>query len=113
MSDDHHRVSPAGKVLGKWTSGIDAIGRKALEAPDLRCATCAFRAGTVPNGCLQTQLDIVKALHEGVPFGCHAPRDGKLCNGFIAARLVVATVPMPKELIEMADRWTFTTPDAD
>lgn len=30
--------------------------------------TCACQPGSVPNGCLQTQLDFLKAAAEGMPF---------------------------------------------
>lgn len=107
------RVSPEGQIFGRWMARMDKIGRLALEGPDLRCASCAFREGTVPNGCMQTQLDVLKAVCEGVPFHCHAPRDGRLCAGFVSARLVAATHPVPKELQEIAARWTFSPPDEE
>lgn len=45
---------------------------------DLRCTTCAFRAGTMPNGCPTTVMDALKCAMEGVPFYCH---ERKLPNG--------------------------------
>jgi hypothetical protein len=69
--------------------------------PDTRCSTCAARTGTVPAGCIQTQADFLKSIHEDVPFMCHAHTvDGKpdrLCHGWFAARVTMgdATLPAP------------------
>lgn len=105
------RVSTEGKIVGGWMARLSDIGQKALEAPDLKCASCAFRKGTVPNGCMQTQLDVLKAVCEGHPFNCHAPKDGRLCAGFVNARLAAAAIKLPKEMHELAARWTFSSPD--
>ena len=68
------------------------------DAPQ-RCATCAFRAGTDPNGCLPTLMDALKCAMEGVPFYCHE-RMGELCAGW---RLMIA----PKDAM-VAVPWAFT-----
>lgn len=113
MSTDHHRVTPEGQALGQHAERSALAGILALGIQDLRCASCAFRAGTVPNGCLQTQLDALKAVVDGVPFHCHAPNDGRACTGWIGARAVHATLPLPAALTEIAQRWTFSPPDED
>ncbi len=64
-------------VEGEWTK-------------DERCASCAFRFGTVPNGCPQTQLDALKCVLEQETFSCHVARDGEpagvhACMGWFAA----------------------------
>jgi hypothetical protein len=37
----------------------------------VRCGTCAFRAGTIPNGCAGTLMDALKCVVERTPFYCH------------------------------------------
>jgi hypothetical protein len=110
---DHARVSPEGKKAGATTAMLadKMCARLAAEdEPDERCKTCAFRAGTVPNGCAQTQLDVIKAVNENVPFMCHQkPR--RICHGWyavsvLARRMEEATgQPLPK-----CD-WEFSPPD--
>lgn len=108
---DHHRVSPEGRAAGEQTAALADKCVAKLEAagePDERCKTCAFRAGTVPNGCAQTQVDLMKCIVENVPFMCH--QHPKLpCYGWYAVRTQVkgaipagATVP-----------WQFSPPDED
>lgn len=69
------------------------IGSAILEKmgePVECCKTCAFRRGTVPNGCAQTQMDVMKAVLEGKPFMCHVNKisgGGRdICQGWFAAR---------------------------
>lgn len=116
---DHSRVSPQGRALGETTARIADGGVRSLEAggePDERCRSCAFRAGTVPNGCLQTQMDALKAVVEGVPFVCHqADRRGEICWGWHAARNAMAEAEMlhgrrPEALRSCP--WEFSKPDA-
>lgn len=107
MSDptkDHARVSPEGRVMGEqmvrltepWIRHLAAEGE-----PDERCKSCAFRTGTVPNGCFQTQMDALKAVIERTPFNCHQhDRKGLICHGWFAARFAIARAekvkgPMP------------------
>lgn len=93
---DHARVSPEGKVLGAITSRLADGECASLERDgesDDRCTSCAFRAGTVPNGCHQTQMDVLKAVAESIPFMCHAHSDDrgrpdKVCHGWFAVRRV-------------------------
>ena len=52
---------------------VAAAGVRDLESrgePDERCKSCAGTYGTVPNGCLQTQLDLTKCI---VDRGCTIP----------------------------------------
>lgn len=79
-------------------------GLKKLAADgeaDTRCGSCAGRPGTVPGGCIQTQADFLKAIHEDVPFMCHAhEQDGqhtRLCHAWFAARFEMGdkTIPAP------------------
>ncbi len=36
-----------------------------------RCQSCAFRAGTIPNGCPPTLAQAVESIRTGEPFYCH------------------------------------------
>lgn len=119
---DHHRISSHGKAVGDVMARVAEKGRARLAAqgltgiglPTLRdemCTSCACRPGTVPNGCAQTQMDFLKAVVEGIPFYCHAPKDGRLCAGWAAARAEHAARPMPPEVIQLANEWEFSPPD--
>lgn len=103
---------------------VAELGRKRLEAegltnlglPTIRdemCPSCACRPGTVPNGCLQTQLDFLKAVVQGDRFLCHAPMDGKACAGWIAARAEHASRPLPQQITDLAAAWEYSPPDDD
>lgn len=88
---DHSRVSEEGKRAGRWLARVVERAVAALAAEgeaDERCKTCAFREGTVPNGCIQTQADALKAVCEGVPFTCHVKR-GWPCHGWYAMRVAL------------------------
>lgn len=124
MSNDHRRVTPQGQAMGKNASRMAELGRARLaalgldgaQAPMLRaemCKSCACQPGSVPNGCLQTQLDFLKAVHEGTPFRCHAPMDGKICAGWMRARAEVAANPLPRDVVTLLDKWEYTPPDAE
>ena len=119
---DHSRVSPQGKAMGANLARIAERGRARLKAqglsglglPVLRdemCKSCAARPGTVPNGCLQTQMDILKAATEGARFLCHAPADGRLCAGWAAARAELVANPLPAKAQELIARWDYSPPD--
>jgi hypothetical protein len=105
---DHKRVTPEGRAIGfnlvRMTEPAIADLERQGE-PDERCKTCAFRLGTVPNGCLQTMADAMKCALEGVPFHCHQDLR-KPCHGWFAARYALngATTNCP---------WEFSPPDPD
>ncbi|MGH7946165.1 MAG: hypothetical protein ACREF9_14300, partial [Opitutaceae bacterium] len=87
----NNRCTPEGRELGALLVRLSQpeIARLAAEGePDERCPSCAFRLGTVPNGCPQTMLDAVKCIAEFTPFYCHAttPRYTKICHGWYVAR---------------------------
>lgn len=112
MEYDHHRVSPEGRAIGSQLVRLVEPVIKHLEAhgdSDERCKSCAFRAGTVPNGCLQTMMDAVKAMSEQKPFYCHVERyvDGtnKLCAGWLATQWGAA------DHEPVACSWEFSPPD--
>lgn len=89
---DPARVTPEGRLLGaklvEWFEPhIEDLA--ALGEPDERCKTCAFRAGTIPNGCPQTQMEVLKCVLKQVHFHCHSRRDEAgepaICHGWLAA----------------------------
>lgn len=112
------RVTPEGIEIGKSTArmadlGLErlkALGLANVEAPMLKemCKTCACRAGTVPNGCLQTQMDFLKAVFERRPFLCHSPRDGRICAGWVRARAEICVNPLPSKVIELLNKWEYS-----
>ncbi len=118
----HSRVTPQGQALGKNAARLADLGRAMLVelgldgalAPRLRseiCKTCACQPGSVPNGCLQTQLDFLKAAAEGTPFLCHSPKDGRLCAGWVRARAVLVEDPLPPVVMAMLAQHEFSPPD--
>lgn len=99
MSDEHWRVSEEGKAIGRRMSQMADDGVLILElegeSTDKRCATCAFRIGTVPNGCILTQADVLKAFSQGDKlFTCHVNK-GETCYGFYAARVAKRRTGIP------------------
>lgn len=94
---------------------LESLGLADLEGPGLRkdmCKSCACRPGTVPNGCLQTQMDFLKSVHEGTPFRCHAPMDGKMCAGWVRARAEIVENPLPSAVVAILGKWEYSPPDA-
>ena len=120
----HSRVTPQGRAMGKIATRMAELGRARLEhlgldgvaAPMLRaemCKSCACQPGSVPNGCLQTQLDFLKSAHEGKPFRCHAPMDGRICAGWTRVRAELVARPLPPQVVELLDKWEYSPPDED
>ena len=118
------RVTPQGQAMGKNATRLAALGLQRLqaagladvEAPMLRkemCKTCACQPNTVPNGCLQTQLDFLKAAVEGTPFRCHAPMDGRMCAGWVRARAELVANPLPAEAMKLIEKWEYSPPDEE
>lgn len=115
---DHKRVTPEGRAIGRQTADLAdrAVARLATEGEsDERCKSCAFTHGTVPNGCLQTQMDVMKAVVENVPFLCHqADRKGWPCHGWYAVRAVINVTEKAKgALLDQVGPcpWDFSPPD--
>lgn len=120
----HSRVTPQGLAMGKNAARMADLGLARLQqmglatvsAPMLRnemCKSCACRPGTVPNGCLQTQLDFLKSVHDGRPFLCHAPMDGKMCAGWVRARAEIVENPLPSAVVAILDKWEYSPPDEE
>lgn len=113
----HSRVTPEGRAIGEQLVKIvePSIQRLAAEGePDERCKSCAFRLGTVPNGCIQTQSDAMKAVVEDVPFLCHqADRKGWPCHGWFAARVAMKEAEKRRGTkLGLTCPWDFSPPDA-
>lgn len=115
---DRNRVTAEGRALGERMVRMTEPTIASLVAEgeaDERCKSCAFRAGTVPNGCPQTQLDALKAVIEGVPFGCHqADRKGLDCHGWYAARVALRRAEKARgHTLAAVCPWEFSPPDTD
>lgn len=91
MPPARNRPEPAGHELGSRLARFfdDAAPRFMLRFGALpgRCKSCAFRAGTFPNGCVTTVMDALKCAVEHEPFYCHERPDpdgspSKLCAGW-------------------------------
>ncbi|MDQ2822438.1 MAG: hypothetical protein M3Y65_19020 [Pseudomonadota bacterium] len=96
---DHSRLSPEGQALGQQMARLYDIAMRRLGEradPGERCKSCAYRAGTVPNGCEQTQLDISKCLAEAIPFYCHQ-NVGQLCHGWTTCHIGLFDILPPLE----------------
>jgi len=105
----------AARLAALGLQRLQSLGLADTQAPNLRpdmCKTCACRPGTVPNGCLQTQMDFLKAVAEGQPFLCHAPLDGKFCAGWVRARAALAHNPLPPQALALLAKWEFSPADS-
>ena len=93
---------------------LEAAGLAGVVAPRLRadmCKTCACQPGSVPNGCLQTQMDFLKAAAEGQPFLCHAPHDGRICAGWMRVRAELVANPLPPQALALLAKHEYSPPD--
>ena len=67
--------TPEGRALGEQVARIVAIevAKQDARFPNAppACNECAGTLGTLPNGCAETLMDLVKCAIEGVPFYCH------------------------------------------
>ncbi len=111
-TQEHNRVSLEGKMIGEQMARLCDIEVKKLIrdgewSEDERCKSCAFRAGTIPNGCVQTQMDTMKAILEHEAFFCHSVDQvgSKVCAGWFAS--VQALKKAPKVVCP----WDYSPPD--
>lgn len=120
----HNRVTPTGRSMGENAARLAELGRFRLAEMGLAdvkggalrddmCKTCACQPGSVPNGCLQTQLDFLKAAHEGTPFLCHAPKDGRFCAGWVRVRAALVANPLPARIAELLAQHEYSPPDEE
>ena len=108
-----NRPTPEGRVLGEQMARMadHAEEEQAKMFPNQRkrCGTCAFRRGTVPNGCVATLMDAVKCIGENATFFCHEkPHDSapmEPCMGWLLA--VSSTTNFPK----FATPWPYSHVD--
>lgn len=113
VKNNHSRVTILGRKAGKIIADMaDYACVKLIKEgeQDERCKSCAFTHGTVPNGCEQTQADVLKAVTEGVPFLCHQNnRKGWPCHGWYSIRATV-----PHDILNSMGpcNWDFSLPDA-
>ena len=89
-----------GKNLARMTDEAEEQWRAELGFFPVRCASCAFRKGTFPNGCLSTVADAMKcAMEVDPPFHCHhgAKPSGpqSLCAGYLLLAGKRTEVPWP------------------
>jgi hypothetical protein len=75
-----------GYYMARFADAEESAGGKLANGRE-RCATCAFRQGTYPNGSVQTQMDALKCVMEGVPFNCHEDTE-QPCAGWALLRRV-------------------------
>jgi DNA-directed RNA polymerase subunit RPC12/RpoP len=81
----------AGVELARLTDAAEVKQLKKFPNMRERCVSCAFRAGTIPNGCEETLVDAVEAITTGRAFKCHmGPKDEggnltELCIGWMLA----------------------------
>ncbi len=111
---EHNRVSPEGKRLGEQMARLcdREVAKLIAEgeySEDERCKSCAFRLGTVPNGCLQTQADVMKAVMEHEPFFCHMTDvpGTEVCAGWFAS------VQALKNKSKVICPWPYSPPDEE
>lgn len=88
-------ITAEGARLGKLMAQLADTGFEMLQGADGfkddRCVSCAFREGTVPNGCPETQLEVFDCvMNDKAAFACHCVQAGgerKLCAGWVAAKM--------------------------
>jgi len=92
---ERNRPSPEGRAVGdnlaRFADAEEKRWRKEMGFVPVRCASCAFRKGTYPNGCLSTVSDAMKCSMQRIPFYCHhdvklkrEDQDPKtICGGWI------------------------------
>ena len=79
-----NRPTPEGLELGAELARLVAAEiTKVFDGEDPRCASCAFRPGTIPNGCGPTLMNALKCVMEVQPFYCHMG-DRPVCAGWVA-----------------------------
>lgn len=112
-SEQRNRVTPEGKAIGAQMARLcDIEGAKLIAegewTEDERCRSYAFRLGTVPNGCPQTQMDALKSVMQQEPFFCHVADPGtQVCAGWFAC------VQASKKQPPVTMPWPYSQPDPE
>jgi hypothetical protein len=113
MTETRNMPSPEGRAAGEQLARLADRGEAILRPrfPDHapRCQSCAFTAGTLPNGCLETVADAFKCLADGRAFYCHQHFDAagdptELCAGWSFA----LEVGLPTEVVELTKKWSYS-----
>jgi len=73
--------TPLGRMAGAELDRIYNLTLQESGDNDERCHDCAFRKGTMPNGCEATVYDAVMCTVNGNTFECHI-NVGQMCAGF-------------------------------
>ena len=111
-----NRPSDLGRLLGhelaRLTDREEVRVKRTFPQHRERCQTCAFRAGTVPNGCEATLMDAIKCVVEAIPFYCHEQLDREkeptaLCAGYVLAQ-GMRDEPLRDELAQYTAAWDFS-----
>jgi hypothetical protein len=81
-----------GEQLARLTDKAEGATLAKFPNHKRRCKSCAFTAGTFPNGCLPTVMDALKCVVDGTPFHCHQEFHDKgvptdLCAGWLIASM--------------------------
>lgn len=106
--------TPQGRLLGAQLGRLTEMEiviqqRRFPSMKDKRCASCAFTAGTFPNGCPEAIMDALSCLTTGEPFYCHHDmEDGKptkICAGWMYAIGAMTRVPATPEMHASAAKW--------
>lgn len=104
MAKVRNRPSPVGietgSHLARFTDKAEQDWHEAgMNFIPQRCASCAFRSGTVPNGCVTTVADAMKCTMERKPFHCHHGMKGhgpeSVCAGWILLNSAQPPVQAP------------------
>lgn len=92
-----------GMYLAKLADKAERESAKRFPNQKIRCTTCAFRGGSIPNGCEETLLDAIKCTMEGVSFYCHETKGCRaLCSGWLQSQGVLIGKS------KLATPWPFT-----
>lgn len=114
MTGEPNRPTPMGRALGATLGRLTDVEmalqlREFPRMRDDRCKSCAFRTGTLPNGCEETVLDALTCVLTTEPFYCHLNmHDGKptrICDGWLAAIGATTRVVPGPELMALANTW--------
>lgn len=106
-----NRPTDLGRSLGSQVARLcdnaEQIIRERFPNMRPRCGTCAFRAGTIPNGCEETLADAIKCVAEKDRlFLCHESPKGEEkqpCAGYMTLIQTTADMPSVEVPWEYAD----------
>lgn len=94
MTKERNRPTDLGRKAGAHLARLCDNAEQSRMILQPRCTTCAFRAGSIPNGCEATVLDATKCMIEDIAFMCHE-RKGKACSGWLTMRMAKSKIKVP------------------